>query len=56
MGFDFMGPLNLALKLMEYIILAIDYCTKWVEAKGCIKSDIRTTTQFLNVNMIIHFP
>ena len=31
----------------QYIIVAIDYLTKWVEAKATQRNDARTTTYFL---------
>ena len=31
----------------EYIIVATDYLTKWVEAKATVKNDARTTPKFL---------
>ena len=49
-GIDFVGPIHLAAAMhthAEYIIIAIDYATKWVEAKATIKNDARTTAKFL---------
>lgn len=48
-GMDFVGPIHPATMHThaEYIIVAIDYVTKWVEAKATIKNDARTTAKFL---------
>ncbi|MCO5578912.1 hypothetical protein L7F22_032761 [Adiantum nelumboides] len=46
---DFVGPIApLAYKThAQYIIVATDYLTKWVEAKATSKNDAKTTAQFL---------
>ena len=46
---DFVGPINPPAyrSHAQYIIVATDYLTKWVEAKATIKSGTRTTAQFL---------
>ena len=48
-GIDFVGPIKPPTKSThaQYIIVAIDYLTKWVEAKATIKNDAKTTTKFL---------
>ena len=48
-GIDFVGPINpLAHRTRaQYIIVATDYLTKWVEAKATTKNDARTTSWFL---------
>lgn len=48
-GIDFVGPIKMPARHMhaEYIIVAIDYLTKWVEAKATVKNDAQTTTKFL---------
>ena len=47
-GINFVGPINLPSHKTraQYIIVAIDYLTKWVEAKATPKSDAQTTTCF----------
>ena len=49
-GIDFVGPINppaYRTQQAQYIIVATDYLTKWVEAKATRKNDARTTTCFL---------
>ena len=48
-GIDFVGPIKPPAKSTHarYIIVAIDYLTKWVEAKATIKNDARTMAKFL---------
>ena len=48
-GIDFVGPINPPTHRTkaQYIIVATDYLTKWVEAKATQKNDARTTACFL---------
>ncbi|MCO5614982.1 hypothetical protein L7F22_069269 [Adiantum nelumboides] len=48
-GIDFVGPINPPAHRTraQYIIVATDYLTKWVEAKATPKNDARTTACFL---------
>ena len=48
-GIDFVGPINPPAYCTgsQYIIVATDYLTKWVEAKATRKNDARTTAVFL---------
>ena len=48
-GIDFVGPINPPAyqTQAQYIIVATDYLTKWVEAKATPKNDARTTACFL---------
>lgn len=52
-GLDFVGPIKPPAKgtHVEYIPVAIDYLTKWVEAKATMKNDARTTAKFLYENI-----
>ena len=48
-GIDFVGPIKpLAWHThAKFIIVAIEYLTKWVDAKATIKNDARTTLNFV---------
>jgi hypothetical protein len=48
-GLDFVGPFNLAAAQTgnRYILVATDYCTKWVEAKALRDSTAQSTAKFL---------
>ncbi|MCO5588022.1 hypothetical protein L7F22_041976 [Adiantum nelumboides] len=54
---DFVGPIAPpAYKShAQYIIVAIDYLTKWVEAKATTKNDSKTTAQFLYENIFTRY-
>ncbi|MCQ7416394.1 transposase family protein, partial [Salmonella enterica] len=39
----------------QYILLAVDYVTKWVEAIACVKSDAATVAKFLKKNIFTRF-
>ncbi|MCO5614587.1 hypothetical protein L7F22_068870 [Adiantum nelumboides] len=56
-GIDFVKPISpLAYRThAQYVIVAIDYLTKWTEAKAMQKADARTTTQFLYENIFIRY-
>ena len=41
-GVDFMGPFPMS-KQCEYILVAVDYVSKWVEAHPCVAADTRSS-------------
>lgn len=48
-GIDFVGPISPAAKYTQacYIIVAMDYYTKWTEARATRRNDARSTAKFL---------
>ncbi len=52
-----MGLVKLVVKYIEnqYIIIAIDYITKWVEAKAFCDNMAKSITKFIYEQIIIRF-
>jgi hypothetical protein len=57
MGVDYMGLIKPPTRYTrnQYIIVAIDYMTKWVEAKVLWDNTARSTVKFLYENIITWF-
>ena len=53
-GIDFMGPFPSSFGNV-YILLAMDYVSKWVEATTCPKNDANTVVGFLQRNILSRF-
>ena len=53
-GIDFMGPFPASFGNI-YILLAVDYVSKWVEATTCLKNDANTVVGFLQRNILSRF-
>ena len=53
-GIDFMGPFPASFR-NAYILLAVDYVSKWVEATACPKNDANTVVGFLQRNILSRF-
>ena len=53
-GIDFMGPFSSSFGNL-YILLAVDYVSKWVEAAACPKNDANTVVRFLQRNILSRF-
>ena len=53
-GIDFMGPFPASFENI-YILLAVDYVSKWVEAIACPINDANTIVGFLQRNILSRF-
>jgi len=53
-GIDFMGPFPLSFGHL-YILVAVDYVSKWVEAVACKTNDHRVVVQFLKDTIFARF-
>src|ERR1044071_9590542 len=53
-GIDFMGPLPNSCGNV-YILLAVDYVSKWVEAKATKTDDYKTVVDFLRTRIFSRF-
>ena len=53
-GIDFMGPFPSSLGNL-YILLVVDYVSKWVEATTCPNNDANTVVGFLQRNILSTF-
>ena len=53
-GIDFMGPFPPSFGNL-YILLAVDYVSKWVEAVACSRNDANTVVSFLQKNILSRF-
>ncbi|CAM8913030.1 unnamed protein product [Rhodiola kirilowii] len=53
-GIDFMGPFPVACGY-TYILVAVDYVSKWVEAKATRCDDAKTVIDFLRTNLFCRY-
>ena len=53
-GIDFMGPFSPSCG-NQYILVAVDYVSKWVEAAACVKNDANTVSKFLKKQIFSRF-
>ena len=53
-GIDFMGPFPSSFDNM-YILLAVDYVSKWVEATACPRNDAIAMVGFIPRNILSRF-
>ncbi|KAI9107427.1 hypothetical protein K1719_021464 [Acacia pycnantha] len=53
-GIDFMGPFPKSFN-NEYILVGVDYVSKWVEATACVSNDAKTVLKFLKKNIFTRF-
>jgi hypothetical protein len=56
-GFRFMGPVKSATRYIgnQYAIVAIDYTTKWVEAKTLCDNTTKSTIKFIYEQIVTCF-
>ncbi|XP_052290406.1 uncharacterized protein LOC102613348 [Citrus sinensis] len=53
-GIDFMGPFPSSFGFV-YILVAVDYVSKWIEAISCRNNDSKTVIKFLRENILSRF-
>jgi len=53
-GIDFVGSFPLSFG-NEYILVAVDYVSKWVEAAAAPQNDAKTIGKFLKKNIFARF-
>ncbi|KAJ9536803.1 hypothetical protein OSB04_un000027 [Centaurea solstitialis] len=53
-GIDFMGPFPIS-NNCSYILVAVDYVSKWVEAMACHSNDAKTVVKFLQKHIFTRF-
>ena len=53
-GIDFMGPF-LASSSFMYILLTVDYVSKWMEAKATRTNDSKVVVDFVRSNIFCRF-
>ena len=53
-GIDFVGPFPLSFG-NEYILVAVDYVSKWVEVVAAPQNDAKTVVKFLKKNIFGRF-
>ena len=54
-GIDIIGPFSLGKKQIRFLIVAIDYFTKWVEAESVTMIGEAKVTSFVWKNIICRF-
>ena len=52
---DFIGPINPPSKQKKYILVCIDYVTKWVEAKALLSATENSVVSFLYEDIFTRF-
>ncbi|KAJ9545398.1 hypothetical protein OSB04_025105 [Centaurea solstitialis] len=53
-GIDFMGPFPVS-NNCSYILVVVDYVSKWVEAMACHSNDAKTVVKFLQKHIFTRF-
>ena len=53
-GIDFMGPFPSSFGNL-YILLVVDYVSKWVKAISCARYDSNTVVEFIQINILSRY-
>ena len=53
-GIDFIGPFPPSFG-NQYILIVVDYVSKWVEAIACLRNDANTIVGFIQRNILRKF-
>ncbi|KAL1556991.1 hypothetical protein AAHA92_12536 [Salvia divinorum] len=53
-GMDFMGPFPTSFR-NSYILVAVDYVSKWIEAKATCSNDSKEVAKFLKANIFSRY-
>ena len=54
-GIDILGPFPLAIRQMKYLIVAIEYFTKWIEAEPVAQITAHKVQHFVWKNIVCRF-
>jgi len=54
-GIDILGPFPLAIRQMKYLIVAIEYFTKWIEAEPVVQITAHKVQHFVWKNIVCRF-
>ena len=54
-GIDILGPFPLAIRQMKYLIVAIEYFTKWIEAEPVAQITTHKVQHFVWKNIVCRF-
>jgi len=52
---NILGPFPLAIRQMNYLIVAIEYFTKWIEAEPMAQITVHKVQHFVWKNIVCHF-
>jgi len=54
-GIDLLGPFPTATGQLKYLVVAIDYSTKWIEAEPLAKITTKSVLRFYKRNILARF-
>ena len=54
-GIDLVGPFLKAAGQLKYLVVAVDYSTKWIEAKSLVKITAKNVLRFFKRNILARF-